>query len=182
MQINLEQLKRIYKERPAKMLEPWVPILNKVMEKYEINTPQRIRMFLAQIGHESGRLRFVRELWGPTAQQLRYEPPTTLARRLGNTQKGDGEKYMGRGLIQVTGRHNYARVGAIMGLPLLDRPELLEEPMNAAESAGIFWSQNNLNALCDAGFFQELTRRINGGMNGYADRYQLYQRAFDVIK
>ena len=182
MQINLEQLKRIYKERPAKLLEPWVPILNKTFEKYEINTPQRVRMFLAQIGHESGRLRYVKEIWGPTKQQLRYEVGTDLARRLGNTQPGDGEKYMGRGLIQVTGRHNYARVGAAMGLSLLDRPELLEEPMNAAFSAGEFWKRENLNALCDAGFFQELTRRINGGMNGYADRYQLYQRAFDVIK
>lgn len=182
MQIDLEQLKRIYSERPASLLSRWVPVLNSTMEKYEINTPQRIRMFLAQIGHESGQLRYVKEIWGPTKQQLRYEPPTDLARRLGNTAPGDGKKYMGRGLIQVTGKHNYAKCGAYLSLPLLDRPELLEEPQHAADSAGWYWELHSLNALCDAGFFQELTRKINGGLNGYADRYKLYQRAFDIIK
>lgn len=182
MQINLQQLQHVYKEAPRARLERWLPILNQVMEKYEINTPSRVRMFLAQIGHESGLLRFVREIWGPTPQQLRYDPPTDLARRLGNTEPGDGRKYMGRGLIQVTGKFNYTRVGQKMGLPLVDRPELLEEPLNAAESAGIFWRDENLNALCDAGLFKELTRRINGGLNGYAHRYQLFQRAFEVIK
>lgn len=171
--ISLTQLKAIYKEAPTERVEKFHPYLVRTMAEFEINTPQRLRMFLAQIGHESGQLRYVEELASGEAYEGR--------RSLGNTQPGDGKKYKGRGLIQLTGRRNYALCGLGLDLPLLEQPELLLRTENACRSAGWFWKNNNLNALCDAGFFKELTRRINGGTNGYADRYRLYQRAFDVI-
>lgn len=171
--LTIEQLKRVYAEAPVERLELFLPHLNRTFETYKIDTPQRIRMCLAQLGHESGQLRYVEELASGEAYEGR--------RDLGNTHPGDGKKYKGRGLIQLTGRKNYALAGLALDLPLLDKPELLLLPEHACSSAGWYWKNNNLNALCDAGFFKELTRRINGGQNGYADRYKLYQRAFDVI-
>lgn len=172
--ITLEQLKKIYREGNIKKLEVFLEPLNRTMEEYEINTPQRIRMFLAQVGHESGQLKYVRELASGEQYQGRKD--------LGNTEPGDGVKYKGRGLIQLTGRRNYSLASLALDLPLLEHPELLEEPRLAARVAGWFWKNENLNALCDLGLFEQLTRRINGGMNGYADRYKLYQRAFEVVK
>lgn len=131
-------------------------------------------MFLAQIGHESGELRYVREL----ASGSNYEG----RKDLGNTQPGDGVRYKGRGLIQITGRRNYALCGLGLDLPLLENPELLEVPENAAMSAGWFWHNNNLNALADLNLFDKITRRINGGNNGEADRKRIYGLAFNVIK
>lgn len=131
-------------------------------------------MFLAQIGHESGQLRYVRELASGEAYEGRKD--------LGNTQPGDGVRYKGRGLIQVTGRNNYALCGKALGLPLVEKPEMLELPEYAVESAGWYWNSRNLNSLCDLNRFDLLTKRINGGLNGYADRYKLYQNAFNVIK
>lgn len=172
--ITKEQLKKIYREAPVSRIDQFYEPLLRTLEEFEINTPQRIRMFLAQIGHESGQLRYVQELATGTAYEGR--------RDLGNTAPGDGVRYKGRGLIQLTGKRNYALASLALDLPLLENPELLEEPVNACRSAGWYWSNNNLNALCDAGLFKELTKRINGGYNGYADRYKLFQRAFDVIK
>lgn len=179
MIITAETLQKVYKEAPEERINKFIEPLNVAMGRYSINTPQRIRMFLAQIGHESARLRYVKEIASGEA----YDTGRKAA-NLGNTpeEDGDGQLYKGRGLIQITGRRNYLLCGLALDLPLLEHPELLETPMNAAMSAGWFWENNNLNALCDAGYFKELTRRINGGVNGYADRYKLYQRAFDVIK
>jgi putative chitinase len=172
--LSKEQLRAVFREcKEADLVRFLIPI-NKTLDEYEINTPQRIRMFLAQIGHESGQLRYVRELASGEAYEGRKD--------LGNTSPGDGVRYKGRGLIQITGKHNYALCSLALDLPLLEKPELLEEPLNAVRSAGWFWSNKNLNALCDLGLFKELTKRINGGTNGYADRYKLYQRAFEVIK
>ncbi len=172
--LNKETLKKIYAEAPMERVEKFLDPLNKTLDEFEINTPQRIRMFLAQIGHESGQLRYVKELASGTAYEGRKD--------LGNTAPGDGVRYKGRGLIQITGKANYAQVGQALGLPLLETPELLEQSLNAARSAGWFWKSRNLNALADLGLFKEITKRINSGYNGYADRYKLYQRAFDVIK
>lgn len=130
-------------------------------------------MFLAQIGHESAQLRYTEEIASGTAYEGRKD--------LGNNQPGDGVKYKGRGLIQLTGKKNYALASIALDLPLLDRPELLAQPPLAVESAGWFWSNNNLNSLADMRLFKECTRRINGGMNGYADRFKLYQRALEVV-
>ena len=131
-------------------------------------------MFLAQIGHESGQLRYRKELASGEAYEGRKD--------LGNTKPGDGVRYKGRGLIQITGRNNYGLASLALGLPLLEKPELLEEDLNACRSAGWFWYKSNLNALADMGKFETITRRINGGMNGYSDRYKLYQRAFEIVK
>ena len=109
----------------------FVSVLNTAMAKYAIVTRLRIAAFIAQVGHESGQFRWLKELWGPTAQQAGYEGRTDL----GNTVKGDGSKYRGRGLIQVTGRANYAACGEALGLDLVNKPELLEQPQHAAMSA-----------------------------------------------
>ena len=87
----------------------WLDPINAALDAFGIDTPVRVAAFLAQIGHESGYLQWTRELWGPTEQQLRYEPPSTLARELGNTFPGDGRLYRGAGLIETTGRANFAR-------------------------------------------------------------------------
>jgi putative chitinase len=174
IKLSKEQLQSIYKEASLSRIEKFIEPLNIVLNEFEINTPQRIRMFLAQIGHESGQLRYVKELASGEAYEGRKD--------LGNTAPGDGVRYPGRGLIQITGKRNHALCGLALNLPLLETPDLLEQPLNAARSAGWFWNNNNLNSLCDLGLFKELTKRINGGYNGYADRYKLYQRAFDVIK
>ena len=88
---------------------------------------------------------------------------------------------MGRGLIQLTGRANYTKYAKLLNLPLVEQPELLEQPINAALSAAAYWDQNNLNALADAGQFEAITRRINGGLNGQTDRVALWNRAKKVL-
>lgn len=147
--------------------------LTAAMAEFAISTPRRQAAFLAQVGHESGRLTYVLELWGPTPTQARYEGRTDL----GNTQPGDGFRYRGRGLVQVTGRANYEDVGAALGLPLVEQPELLELPDNAARSAAWFWREHGCNQFADAGQFERITRSINGGMNGQDDRLKLWERA-----
>lgn len=151
----------------------FAPILADVMLFRQINTPARAAAFLAQVGHESGQLRFLREIWGPTPAQTRYEGRADL----GNTQPGDGKRFMGRGLIQITGRANYAACGAALGIDLIAQPELLETPVHASASAAWFWLKNNLNRFADRGDFVGLTRAINGGTNGIGDRRALWERA-----
>lgn len=155
----------------------FVSVLNTAMSRYGIVGQLRVAAFIAQVGHESGQLRYVREIWGPTAQQAGYEGRADL----GNTVKGDGSKYRGRGLIQVTGRANYAACGEALGLDLIARPELLELPQHATMSAAWFWSTRGLNTLADQGQFMKITRRINGGLNGQDDRQALYDRALKVL-
>lgn len=151
----------------------WCDALNAAMAEYGITTPKRQAAFLAQIGHESGGLLYVRELWGPRPAQIRYEG----RKDLGNTVEGDGFRYRGRGLIQVTGRDNYRRCGDALGLPLEKYPEQLEIPENAARSAGWYWKTHGCNEIADAGDFRQLTRRINGGLNGLDDRQGRLMRA-----
>lgn len=180
--ITSQGLSRVYGIKLQKA-QSWLPYLKQAYKLAEINTAQREACFLAQIGHESGCLRYVKEIWGPTKQQLRYEG-TDLAKRLGNTQPGDGVKYMGRGLLQVTGRINYrmltAKFSKIYGDFVPDfeeEPEQLQTMVWAALSAGLFWKEKKLNTFCDNGNFAELTRRINGGYNGLAHRTALYTAA-----
>ena len=155
----------------------FVPVLNVAMGKYGIVNRLRIAAFIAQIGHESGQLRYVREIWGPTVAQVGYEGRADL----GNTVKGDGSKYRGRGLIQITGRANYATCGEALGLDLISTPELLELPQHATMSAAWFWSTRGLNTLADQGDFVKITRRINGGLTGQDDRQALYDKALKVL-
>lgn len=163
---------------PLERAQLWAGPLTEAMIRGQIDTRLRICAFLAQIGHESGDLKYVREIWGPTAAQLGYEG----RKDLGNTVKGDGSKFRGRGLIQITGRVNYTACGKALGLDLVSNPTLLEQPDNAAKSAAWFWEVKGLNALADADRFTDLTRRINGGINGLEDRKKRYNLALSVIK
>jgi putative chitinase len=161
----------------------FVPALNAAMGKYGIVTRLRVAAFIAQIGHESGQLLYVRELGGN--DYLAKYDTGTLAKRLGNTPEadGDGQKYRGRGLIQITGRANYEACSeALFGdARLLNTPELLEHPVYAAMSAAWFWHRAGLNTQADKGDFLTITKRINGGTNGLADREELYERALKVL-
>lgn len=157
------------KARAAKFLDA----LNATMAEFDINTPARQASFLSQVGHESGQLLYVEELASGAAYEGR--------RDLGNTTAGDGKRFKGRGLIQVTGRDNYRKCGAALGLDLLTRPELLCDPVNACRSAGWFWKENGLNELADAGDQVRITRRVNGGTNGLADRLALYDAAHKTL-
>ena len=151
--------------------------LNKAMLAYDITTPRRQSAFLAQIGHESGGLRYTREIWGPISAELRHEG----RKDLGNTQRGDGKLFMGRGLIQITGRANYVEVSEALGRDFVERPELLETAEWASLSAAWFWDSRGLNDLADAGKFERITRRINGGLNGLDDRLARWEAAKEVL-
>lgn len=146
---------------------------------YQINTPARLAAFLAQIGHESLSLKHSEELWGPTPAQKRYEGRADL----GNTEPGDGYRYRGRGLIQTTGRANYRRLTQRLRARGVDCPDFEAEPGEmtapwwAALSAADYWDDRGLNALADAGDFERITRRINGGLNGQADRLARWDAA-----
>ena len=176
MPITEQQLLQIlpYAGRQAGV---FVPVLNTAMNRYGIVGTLRAAAFVAQVGHESGQLHYVREIWGPTEQQAGYEGRADL----GNTVKGDGSKYRGRGLIQITGRANYAACGEAMGLDLINKPELLEMPQHAVMSAAWFWSTKGLNTLADQLQFAKITKRINGGLTGQADRQALYDKALKVL-
>ena len=189
----------------------WARALNDAMERHEISTPQRAAAFLAQIAHESGQLcRLVENLnysadrlmkvWPkrfPTIEKatLYERNPEKLANyvyanRLGNgdDQSGDGWKYRGRGVIQVTGRANYRTIGDALGLPLEEQPELLEEPDAASLSAAYFWKSRGLNELADDRNdddddedFVRITVIINGGQTGLDDRRAYWATAKNVL-
>ncbi|MBD8254410.1 glycoside hydrolase family 19 protein [Pseudomonas fluorescens] len=182
MPITEQQLQRIM-PNARRQAGVFVSALNAAMINRKINTPKRQAAFLAQVGHESGQLQYVRELGSD--QYLSKYDTGALAAKLGNTPEadGDGQRYRGRGLIQVTGHDNYLRCSlALFGDErLLRTPELLEQPQWAAESAAWFWSVNGLNALADQDQFNTITRRINGGLNGLEDRLQLWGRARAVL-
>ncbi|HEY9107501.1 MAG TPA: glycoside hydrolase family 19 protein [Roseateles sp.] len=148
------------------------PRLKQVMANRHIDTPLRQAHFLAQVGHESGEFRFRAEIANGEAYQGRVD--------LGNLQPGDGRKFKGRGLIQLTGRANYGEYGRAIGreAELLDKPELVEtDPELCVDVAGWFWAKRNLNNLADVDDLTSLTRRVNGGLNGIDDRRRLLLRA-----
>ena len=176
MPITLQQLLQIL-PNAGPVAGVFVPVLNTSMKRYQICGTKRVAAFIAQIGLESGQLKYVKEIWGPTAAQARYEG----RKDLGNTVVGDGSKYRGRGLIQITGRANYMACSEALGLDLIKQPELLEKPQHACMSAAWFWAIKGLSTLADAGQFDKITQRINGGQNGAADRQALYVRALEVL-
>lgn len=182
MQITEEQLRQIMPLAGSRA-RAYIGSLNSTIAYYGINTAQRVSAFLAQVGHESGQLKYPREL-GSDAYLSKYDTGP-LAKRLGNTPEkdGDGQKYRGRGLIQITGRANYLACSlALFGdQRLLTEPELLEQPHWAAMSAGWYWSTHRLNELADAGDFKAITRKINGGLNGQDERQALYDSAQQVL-
>jgi len=174
--------------------EQWLVPLNETFSKYDISTPKRQACFLGQTLHESGNFKFTKENLNYSAKALmatwpsrfpsldvatQYErQPEKIASkvylgRMGNETPEDAAKFIGRGLIQVTGREAYKHCGEALGIDLIDSPHLLEEPRYAVLSAGWFWNKKNLNALADEGTsssFQTMTQRINGGLLGFDDR------------
>lgn len=161
----------------------FVQPLSDYLPQYEINTTARIAAFLAQCGHETMGLRWLREIWGPTPTQQRYEGRADL----GNVKPGDGMRYLGRGLIQITGRSNYRAAGKALNLPLEEQPELLEAPAVAVQASAWYWQRHGLNPLADAGRITSISRIINTGedgpvrANGENERSALFDKAMDAL-
>ena len=181
---TIEQLRRIMPNLTAARATTFYPFLSSAVDEFSIATAARSAAFLAQLAHESGQFRFMEEIWGPTPAQVRYEPQSTLATRLGNTEAGDGRRFKGRGPIQVTGRANYRRYGDLLGVDLIADPPRAADPSVAFRIAALFWARNGLNELADQGTadgFRQITRRINGGFNGLAERQQFFARACETL-
>lgn len=176
-----QMLKIIGSTRDGDRVKAMMPGINVTLERFKINTPLRMSHFFGQILHESGGFRWLREIWGPTDAQSRYEPPSRLAQNLGNTQRGDGKLYMGRGVIQLTGRSNYAQFSKAMGVDFLSNPDLVASPQYAVTAAGWFWETRNINKAADQDDLLKVTRLVNGGKNGLADREKYLKRAKQVL-
>jgi putative chitinase len=180
----------------------WLEPLQETFEKYQINTPKRQACFIGQCMHESGGFKFVKENLNYSAKALmatwpsrfpdmdmaeKYErQPEKIANkvysgRMGNTEDGDGAKFIGRGLIQLTGKDNYKAFGEAIGEDLVANPQLVEQPRYAALSAGWFWNKRGLNALADDMDITTLTVRINGGKIGIDDRIAKINKALDIL-
>jgi putative chitinase len=144
---------------------------------FDITTPLRIAHWMAQATHETEGFLYLHELWGPTDAQKGYEGRADL----GNTQRGDGYLYRGRGVFQLTGRGNYADYGRLIGLGLVDHPELAEDPEISVLIACAYWKSKGLNDLADADDVKTITRRINGGLNGFDKRKEALARAKLVL-
>lgn len=155
--------------------------INIAIQFFDISNPERLACFCAQIGEESDGLLYSREIWAPTLAQKGYEG----RKDLGNTQPGDGFRFRGAGLIETTGRYNFARTrdgmrGAVQSANVPDfelYPDALATPQWAAMSAGWFWQAHGCNELADAGNFVQITKRVNGGLNGEARRVSLWSAA-----
>ena len=178
MQITADQLALIYKNALRANIDKFIYPLNAAMTQYGIATPAVIAAFLAQIGHESGQLRWVEEL----ASGAAYDTGK-LAEKLGNsTEKdGDGQRYKGRGLIQITGKYNYKLASKALGYDFVKEPQKLSLPEYATKSAAWFWADRKLNQLAERGDFYGITKRINGGLNGIDDRLEIWNRAKKVL-
>jgi putative chitinase len=182
----------------AKWLEP----LEETFSKYEINTPQRQACFIGQCAHESGNFKTLQEnlnysaeglmkTWPsrfPTkeiADQYARQPAKIAGKvyngRLGNTSEEEAAKYLGRGLIQLTGKENYEHCGSSLGVDLVGNPDWLLDPKYAALSAGWFWGKRGLNSLADASDIETMTKRINGGLHGIDDRKAKIAKALSVL-
>jgi putative chitinase len=160
--ISSTQLAIALPHATADRIELFVQPINDAFDHFSISTPMRQAIFLAQIAVESGSLHYVRELTDGSAYEGRAD--------LGNTEPGDGPRFLGRGLGQITGRRNYTVCGIALGLDLLAQPELLEQPEYAAQSAGWYWSTHGLSAIADAHKFGTACKVWNGGWNGIDDR------------
>jgi len=182
--LTSEQLQSIMSGASSKRNREFLPFLQAAMTEFAIESPARMAAFIAQLAHESGQFRFMEEIWGPTPAQNRYEPPSSLATDLGNTDAGDGKRFKGRGPIQITGRANYQRFGDLLRMDLVSNPSLAAAPDVAFRIAGLFWSKKGLNELADqatADAFRQITKRINGGFNGLAERQAFYAAACTVL-
>ena len=180
----------------------WVEPLNEAFEKYEINTPKRQACFIGQAMHESGGFKHLTEnlnysakglmsTWPSrfpdidTAEKYEHQPLKIAGKvyigRMGNQTEEDAQKYIGRGLFQLTGKENYANCGLGIGVDLLGHPDWLATPKYAALSAGWFWNRKQLNLLADTDDITAMTKRINGGNIGIEDRKAKINMAFDIL-
>jgi putative chitinase len=180
----------------------WFEPLQETFEKYQINTPKRQACFIGQCMHESGGFKFLRENLNYSAKALmntwpsrfpdmdtaeKFERnPSAIANkvysgRMGNTEDGDGAKFIGRGLIQLTGKDNYKAFGDAIGEDLVSNPQLVEEPRYAALSAGWFFNKRNLNALADVMDIETMSKRINGGNIGITDRIAKINKVLNLL-
>ena len=202
MQITVEQLSQIIPGNPY--TQQWCDALNLLLPDYEIDTPKRVAAFIAQCAHESGNFRMLKENLNYRAESLmrtwpRHFPTIEIARqyerqperianrayanRMGNGDEasGDGWRYLGRGLIQLTGKNNYEAFAESIETPLEEIPEFLGTFEGAVQSACWFWETNNLNVQADAGDIKTMTRKINGGFIGLEDRIKHYEHALHVL-
>ena len=184
--------------------EKWLDPLNEAFQKYGISTPARQAFFVGQCAHESGNFRILEENLRYSATALMRVWPSRFpnlevanqfagnAEKIGNKvycgrmgngneESGDGWKYHGRGLIQLTGKDNYANCGSSLGVDLVGNPDLLLDPKYAALSAAWFWSKKGLNALADSKDYDTMTKRINGGLIGLDDRKAKIAKAISVL-
>ena len=171
--LTLEQLAAVMPHQLRTRLADYLPPLQAALDEAQVNTPARVACFLAQIAHESGELRY----WHELADGSAYEPPSHLSVRLGNTEPGDGPRFKGRGPIQLTGRANYRACGTALGLDLEGDPDQAATPDVGFRTACWYWTTHHLNDKADAGDFAGITRAINGGLNGEAQREQYFSRA-----
>lgn len=171
--ITKTELKKIFPNAQNKNIDIFLPFINKYMEEYEINTTERISKFLSQIGHESGELTYTEELASGKAYEMRSD--------LGNTEMGDGVKFKGRGLIQLTGKYNYKTLSKAFEIDLLSSPELLKEPELATKSACWWWQTKRLNEFSDTKDVKFITKIVNGGTNGLQHRIEIYNRCKEIL-
>ncbi len=199
--LSKDQLKQMVKNP---YIDHWYNALEQLLDDYEINSPQRVAAFVAQCAHESGNFVFIKENLNYKAASLRkifgkYFPtdelaaqyanrPQSIANRIyanrmgnGDEASGDGYRYCGRGLIQLTGKDNYTFFAGSLGITVEEASEYLETFEGAAQSACWFWEQNNLNQWADRGDILTLTKRINGGTIGLEDRIRHYNHALHVM-
>lgn len=168
------QLAAVFPHAGAPRLALFGQPLNDAMAEFDINTPKRQASFIAQIAHETGELRYLRELGTGNAYEGRVD--------LGNVQPGDGSRYRGGGGLQATGRLIYSRLTSALGLDLLNHPELIEQPEAAMRSAGWIWTiDKDLNGLADADAFGAITHRINGGFVGLDQRLGYWLKARKAV-
>lgn len=176
MQITDEQLKQIYPHSTQANRDKYLPHINRFLFEFKMDTYKTQCAFLAQIGHESGQLRYVEEIGSGKAYEGRKD--------LGNIYKGDGVLFKGRGLIQITGRNNYQQLSKDLKIDFIVNPYLLKEPVYAVLSAVWYWNSHNLNkyTTLEESDFKALTKKINGGLNGYQNRLELWNEAKIILR
>ena len=172
MKVTNEQLIKIMPNAKSRA-DQYVGYINGYAREFGITTPLRMAHYLAQIAHESSELRFTKELASGKAYEWRAD--------LGNTHRGDGVRYKGRGLIQITGRANYQAYARYCGFDVVGNPELLERPLGAVRSSMWYWSTHGCNELADQNDIRKVTRKINGGYNGLEERKKYFGRAAKVF-
>lgn len=171
--LTKEMIKSIAPNSKEEIIAPLVGYLNKHMPKYEVNNYLRVCHFLAQAAHEAASFRTLEEYASGSAYEGRKD--------LGNVNKGDGVRYKGRGIFQLTGRANYRSIGAKIGMDLENNPELAESPEVSVLTALEYWKSRGLNAFADKDDVTSITKKINGGLNGFDDRKKYLAKAKSVI-